>query len=110
MNSGSNPETELFNYHAEQAKVAFQARIGSLLELQSLLDGKRSYAEGNKKEGAFLTNNELKVLSDWLTQATTGLMGDYVSLDNVNRITNKLYKCAMKIAERKSPNIKNLDS
>jgi hypothetical protein len=98
---------EDFDYLAEAAKASFQAKINSLLELEVYLNGKRK--EG--KEGIFLANAEVSVIRDWINEIAGGLMGDYVSLDRTNRYTNKLWKCAIKVAEVRratTPSIKGI--
>jgi len=62
-----------FDYLAEKAKVEFQANIGSLLELHSLLSARLSDATQRGKEGIFLTTGEVEVYQDWLMQTATAL-------------------------------------
>lgn len=99
---------ENFNSAAEQAKTEFQAHIGSLLELQTLFLNKLAETQERQKAGAFFTNEEMVVIKDWILQTSTNLMADYVILDRTNRLTNKLYCVATKLANRRTPNLKDL--
>lgn len=99
-----------FDYHAEQAKLQFQADISSLLELQAAFETKRLESLRNKKNGAFLTNTELKVFGDWILRVTSDSMAAYLILDGTNRKLQKLNRCAFKIANRQpeTPSLKGL--
>lgn len=92
--------THSFDYACEESKKAFQANISSLLELHSHLQGKHINALQNQKNGVFIDNEEMKHLLQWMLDIAGTQMGHYLSLDAVNRKTNKLFRCALKIQER----------
>lgn len=99
-----------FEYSAEEAKKGFQANISSLLELHSHLQSKQVKALQNKKEGIFITNEELKMCLEWMLDIAGCQMGHYLNIDSVNRKTNKLFRCALKLQDReqKTPNVRKL--
>lgn len=99
-----------FEYAAEQARAGFQANISSLIELHSLLQSKYIKALQNKKDGVFIPNDELNTIIQWVLNVSGEQMGHYLLIDGVNRKTNKLFKCALKIQDReqKTPNLKRL--
>ena len=99
-----------FEYAAEEAKKGFQANISSLLELHGHLQNKHIKALQDQKDGVYITTAELKTLSDWMLDIAGSQMGHYLSIDGVNRKTNKLFRCALKIQEREqnTPSLKKL--
>jgi hypothetical protein len=97
-----------FEYQAEQAKVDFQANIGSLLELQAQLKKKLDNAKQLNKPGVYFSTDELQVMDEWLLQTITTLMADYTLIDRTNRLTNKLYQISLKLAAERMPIPKDL--
>lgn len=109
MDSETNIEHS-FQYAAEEAKKSFQGNISSLLELHTHLQGKHIRALQNQKNGVFIESEEMKHILQWVLDIAGSQMGHYLVIDGVNRKTNKLFKCALKIQEReqRTPSLKKL--
>lgn len=109
MDTNTNIENT-YEYAASEAKKGFQANISSLLELHSHLQGRYITALRNKKDGVFIPNEELNTYMQWMLDIAGSQMGHYLAIDGVNRKTNKLFKCALKIQDReqKTPSLKKL--
>jgi hypothetical protein len=99
--------TNDFDYLAEEAKKDFNTNIGSLLELHHHFTQKINTANESKKDGQFLTINELEVLRDWITQAITGLSSNYDTLNRTNKLLNTNYR-VVKALLRKTPTLKDM--
>jgi hypothetical protein len=101
---------DTFEYAAENAKKDFQAEIASMLEFHLQLQDRLIKSRQRKKEGVWISNEELIILTRWTLDLAGNLMGHYLSIDRVNRNANKLFKSALKIQEqaRKTPSLKRL--
>lgn len=101
---------DTYDYAAEQAKKDFQAGISSMIELYSHMNSKLVTSLQNKKDGVWISNDEMKTLCEWILDLSGKQMGNYNVLDGANRKTNALFRCALKIQEREqqTPNLKRL--
>lgn len=109
MSTETNIENS-FEYAASEAKKGFQANITSLLELHTHLQGKYIRALQNQKNGVFIETEEMKHILQWILDVAGSSMGHYLTIDGVNRKTNKLFRCALKIQERQpqTPQVRRL--
>lgn len=97
-----------FEYTAELEKKAFQACIGSLIELHSIIDQKRTAARASGKGGVWVRTQELDVYKDWMIEVVGRLQEHYSIIDRVNRNAMKMYRCSLKIREKTTPHLKGL--
>lgn len=99
-----------FEYTANEAKKSAQGNINSLLVLHDFIQEKHRHSVDHDKNVSYLTIQEMEFLMERIIDITSNLHADFVSIDRVNRLTNKLYRCALKIRERQptTPNLKEL--
>ena len=99
-----------FEYAAEESKKSFQAGISSLIELHGHLNSKYIEALQNQKKGVFMPNEEIKVLLEWILELSGSQLAHYIALDGINRKTNRLFRCALKLQDREpqTPSLKKL--
>jgi hypothetical protein len=99
-----------FERAAEESKMGFQANICSLIELHGHLQGKYINSQRNKKEGVFIPNEEMEEILKWILDISGETLAHYIAIDGVNRKTNKLFKCALKLQDRQpqTPSLKKM--
>ena len=89
-----------FDYAAESAKVGFQSTINCLLEMQSEISARMSYAKEHGKNGVYFTIGELEVQKSWILDTATALLEHYRAIDKTNRFLNKRFKLLSVVASK----------